>query len=276
MPMVFRAFRYFSYVRKLLGFRAAIVFAGYYLLYKSRILRPTLCRMPVGQYDFYCKSIRQFAGLFMEIFLKEYYYLEKTTLPIEAIDCGANIGVGLLYIKLMAPNARVTCFEPNPEAREVLEKNIAANGWGHSVTVHPYALAKKDGTAELYRDQDAEKNSGASLSKYLGKKNFLVSVPVRTVRLSDYIKGSVDLLKMDIEGAEFDVLEDLVERQRMTGISRIQLEYHYHPEFFRRPLSDMLSILERAGFRTAVQATREPHVVVGRDAPCAYMVYAWR
>lgn len=271
-----RATEYFSYVRKLLGFRAAVRFSVHYVLYKSRILRPKLYRMPVGPVNFYCKSIKQFAGLFMEIFLREYYYLEKTDVPMEMIDCGANIGVSLLYIKLMAPHARVKCFEPNPSALEILKKNIEANGWGRDVAVYPYALAKTNGVAEFYLDKDEEKNSGASLYKYLGKKSQLVSIHIQTACLSDYIDGPVDFLKMDIEGGEFDVLEELIAQDQMRNISRLQLEYHYHPEFFRKPLTAMLALLESAGFRTAVRATKEPRSVVGKDTAHAYMVYAWR
>lgn len=262
-----RLFGYFSSVRKLLGLRAALVFSAYYGLYTSHVLRPALYRMPVGPYNFYCASIKQFAGLFMEIFLQHYYALEKTDAPIRVIDCGANIGVSLLYIKLMAPHAHVKCFEPNPSACEILEKNIKANGWGDAITVYPYALAKTKGVAELYIDRDRERNSGASLSKYLAQKRQLDAISVNTVCLSDYIDGPVDFLKMDIEGAEFDVLEDLAEKNKLASISQIQLEYHYHPEFFPRPLSDMLALLERAGFQTKTKATSSSR---------ASMVYAWR
>lgn len=59
------------------------------------------------------------------------------------IDCGANIGVSLLYIKIRAPRARVSCFEPNPAARAVIEKNITANNLEKDVQIFPYALGKK-------------------------------------------------------------------------------------------------------------------------------------
>jgi len=274
--MILRIAGYFSYLRKLLGFRAAAVFSAYYVFYKSRILRPKFYRIPVGPINFHFTSVKQFAGLFAEIFFKEYYYLEKTDLPIETIDCGANIGVSLLYIKLMAPKARVKCFEPNPAALAVLKENIKENGWEKEVSAYPYALAKTKGGADFFIERDEKTSYGASLFEYMAGKRPLVSFAVNTDCLSNYIMGPVDFLKMDIEGGEFDVLEDLSEKNKMADISKIQLEYHYNPEFSRRSLAEMLKFLESAGFRTTVKATKEPHSVIGKDSPHAYMVYAWR
>lgn len=274
--MISRVIGYFSYLRKLLGFRATLIFSFYYIIYKSGIIRPKIGRIPVGPVNFYFTSIKQFAGLFMEIFFKKYYYLEKTDLPIEAIDCGANIGVSLLYIKLMAPNARVRCFEPNPSALAILKKNIQANGWEKDVVVYPYALGKIKGKAEFFVDRDERTSYGASLNKYMAGKRPLISFTVDTDCLSDYILGPIDFLKIDIEGAEFDVLEDLAEKNKMSSISQIQMEYHYHPEFFSRSLAEVLKFLEAAGFRTTVKATKKPHSVAGKDSLSAYMVYASR
>lgn len=263
-------------MRKLLGFRAAVIFCSYYLFYKTGIVKRKYYKIPVGPVSFYFTSLKQFAGLFMEIFFKEYYYLKKTNLSIEAIDCGANIGVSLLYIKLMAPNARVKCFEPNPAALAILKKNIQVNDWEKDVIVYPCALGKTKGQAEFFVDQDEPTSYGASLNKYLAAKRPLNSFPVDIVCLSDYIKGPIDFLKIDIEGAEFDVLEDLSEKNKMASISQIQLEYHHHPEFFPKPLSEMLEILEHAGFQTKVRVVKESHSVESKNSLSASMVYGWR
>ena len=274
--MISRVIGYFSYLRKLIGFRAAIIFSFYYVVYKSGIIRPKIGRIPIGPINFYFTSIKQFAGLFMEIFFKGYYHLEKTNLPIEAIDCGANIGVSLLYIKLMAPNACVKCFEPNPAALAILKKNIQVNGWGKDVIVYPYALGKTKGRAEFFVDRDEATSYGASLSKYMAGKHALVSFPVQIDRLSDYISGPIDFLKIDIEGAEFDVLEDLSENNKLVDISQIQFEYHYHPKFFPKPLSEILELLKHTGFQTKIKKVKNPNPIAGKDSLSASMVYSWK
>src|SRR3989344_2295303 len=121
---------HFARLRSLIGFRAATAFALAYLRCKMQPpTREKPAAIPLGPYVVHFSSLPYFAGLFNEIFLEETYYLAPTHEPLAVIDAGANIGLSLLYIKLQVPRARVQCFEPNPAARAMLERNIAANGW---------------------------------------------------------------------------------------------------------------------------------------------------
>lgn len=269
---------YFSRLRSIVGARAAIAFALTHLWNKINPPRSgALARVPVGPYVFYFPSLTYFEGLFTEIFFKETYYLAYTPKPIQMIDCGANVGVSLLYIKIRAPHARVICFEPNPNARAVLEKNIEANGWGKDVQVFPYALGKEKGTLDFYVDEKESTSSGGSISHYSKNRNRgLNSYTVEVDMLSRYIKNDIDFLKIDIEGSEFDVLEELKAADKFRSIATIQLEYHYIPGFFTRPLSEMLALLESEGFRTFAESGAQPHAIVGRDAMHTYMIFAWR
>lgn len=237
----------------------------------------TLAHIPVGPYTFYFPSLDYFVGLFTEIFFKETYYIVPTQEPIQVIDCGANIGVSLLYIKTRAPHARVRCFEPNPAARAVLEKNITANNWGDTVQVFPCALGKEKGTAEFFVDEGEATSSGGSLGHHTKNKNRgLNSYSVDVDVLSHFIDKPVDFLKIDIEGPEFDVLEELKIQKKLQQITTIQLEYHYIPGSFTRPLSDLLILLESEGFHTFVESNAAPHTVLGHDGWHTYMVFAWR
>jgi len=269
---------YFSRLRAIIGLKAACVFALAHLWNK---LHPPhegkLAHISVGPYVFYFPSLDYFVGLFTEIFFKETYYLAPTQEPIRVIDCGANIGMSLLYIKIRAPHARVTCFEPNPAAREVLEKNIEANNWKEEVQVVPYALGKKKGTVDFFVEGKVATSSGGSIARYQkSKERTLTSYAVDVDTLSHYIDSPVDLLKIDIEGPEFDVLEELASQQKLQQVAAIQLEYHYIPGFFTRTLSEMLTLLESAGFSTYVESNKPPHQVIGHDALHTYMVFAWR
>ncbi len=230
--------------------------------------------IPVGPYSFYFPSAVYFAGLFNEIFFKEEYYLDKTNAPIRAFDCGANIGVSLLYIKLRAPKAAVTCFEPNPAARSVLERNIQANGWQDSVTVVASALGATAGEAEFYVGQEADTDSSGSLIPRSDGQHFN-SYKVAVEPLSKFLITQIDFLKLDIEGAEFEVLEEVAASKKLALISYIQMEYHLDPGSSARPLSDMLKFLEAEGFETAIQSPTHPHLMKkGWRKNC--LVYAWR
>src|SRR3989344_4410761 len=170
---------YFSQLHTLFGFKAASIFILMHIWNKVRPARAgKLAHILVGPYVFYFPSLLYFEGLFTEIFFKGTYHLAATPAPIRAIDCGANIGVSLLYIKVSAPQARVLCFEPNPAARAILEKNVAINGWNETVRVLPYALGKEKGTVDFFVDSDMATSSGGSLARYSKNKNELTSYTV--------------------------------------------------------------------------------------------------
>src|ERR1035441_6582175 len=71
---------------------------------------------------------------------------------------------------------------------------------------------------------------------------------VRTVRLSDYITEDVDLLKLDVEGSEMAILEDLMAAGKLERVRQIIGEYHHHVKPDEDRLGEFLSLLERAGF----------------------------
>lgn len=274
----FRFAGYFSRLRALIGFRAACMFA---LAHTGSMLNPPckgkLAHIPVGPYVFYFPSRAYFEGLFTEIFFKETYWLAPTQEAIRVIDCGASIGVSLLYIKIRAPRARVLCFEPNPAARAVLEKNIEANKWKEDVRVLPYALGKKKGAVDFFVDgKETTSSSGSTARHHKNKSRDFNAYSVEVDLLSRHIDQSVDLLKIDIEGSEFDVLEELAAKGKLGLVVALQLEYHYIPGFFMRPLSEMLALLESNGFKTFVESNASPHDIVGHDTPHTYMIFAWR
>ena len=274
-------FRQLQNTKKLameIGYLASIRFGFSYLWCKiSSSKKGRMRTLPVGPYRFSFENRDDFIGLFTEIFIKEAYVLGRTQEAISIIDCGANIGVSLLYFKLRAPASRVVCFEPNPSARELLEKNILANNWGESVTVLPYALGAEKGTANLYLKATTTSGSDASVANYFeSEKGAVATIPIDVVTLSSYISKPVDLLKIDIEGPELSVLEELVSTGNIQHVSMIQMEYHYIKNHFTRPLSDLLTLLEQQGFSTFVESIASPHHVVLKNTNHAYMVFAWR
>lgn len=259
-----------------IGMSSAFRFVLSYYLLKGRVSQ-NLYTIPVGRYRISFENIHDFVGLFSEIFFKDTYYLKKTPGSIRIVDCGANIGISLLYFKMRAPNATVLCFEPNPGARTILEKNIAQNQWFDTVTVLPYALSQSKGTTDFYVKTGSASGSDASMANVFdthAKKALKISVETDT--LSTYLTEPVELLKMDIEGPELVVLEELESAGAFRSVRQIQLEYHYMKGHFIRPLSDLLTLLERNGFKTAVESIASPKQIVSMDNNHAYMVFAWK
>ena len=116
------------------------------------------------------------------------------------IDAGANVGNHTIYFAAVC-GATVHAFEPNPEARRWLEENVSANELGHRIVVHTEALGAADGTARL-----AFNEHGLPTVK-------AVSDPegeIRVVPLDTLNVGNVSLIKIDVEGAEEDVISGAV------------------------------------------------------------------
>lgn len=145
------------------------------------------------------------------------------------IDCGANVG---FYTTIMAwRGCRVFSFEPNPYAFEVLQRNT---GHFKNVTLLPKAVSTKNETMRFYFHRNAYEDQvkwsqGSSLlaSKENVDENSYVSV--ESVNLCDFItelQGDVKLIKIDIEGAEVEVLQEIIEREIYKQVDVILVETH--------------------------------------------------
>jgi FkbM family methyltransferase len=125
------------------------------------------------------------------------------------IDVGANIGYyTLLGGRMVGPSGAVHAFEPNPAVRERLSANVALNGLTN-VDVEGRAMTRTSGTVRFYVSA-IEHNSGiSSIVPNNGLEDVGREVPC--VSLDDFAASlggrRVDVLKMDIEGAELDVIE---------------------------------------------------------------------
>jgi FkbM family methyltransferase len=149
-----------------------------------------------------------------EIFVEEIY---KQNLPKEpfVIDCGANIGLSVIYIKEHYPGARIIAFEPDEDNFRLLEENIRAFGYD-GITLRKEAVWKEN--TEL-------RFSGlGSMSSRITEQGGSTARSVRAIRLRDLLHEKVDFLKIDIEGAEYAVLEDI--RDRLDNVFNLFVEYH--------------------------------------------------
>lgn len=112
-------------------------------------------------------------------------------------DVGANVGIYAVLLGRAASEGQVMSFEPVPETRARLERNIQKNGV-ENVTVHPFALSSGDGTATMAVHPEAH-----------GCDQIVTStdgpvVEVRTMTGDAFAAehGDADVIKVDIEGHE--------------------------------------------------------------------------
>ncbi len=141
------------------------------------------------------------------------------------IDCGANIGVSVLEWKTRWPQSRVICFEPDPYAFALLERNVGENDIPGVKCVNA-ALSDFDGETTLYGDVSATADArGNSIDASWGDRDGSARVVVACKRLSPYIADrEISFLKLDIEGAEQRVLQEIA--AHLSGVEAIYVEVH--------------------------------------------------
>jgi FkbM family methyltransferase len=170
-------------------------------------------------------------------------------------DVGANTGY---YALRFSPRFRqVRAFEPNPEAVKIL-KNKIAKGRIQNVTVEPLALGDSVGISRLYLFTHVRE-------KTVGSRNSLIrdssicgdgspndktittpSIEVETTTADVLLgPGKVDLMKIDVEGAEFMVLQGARVALSQGRIHRLVIELHDQTR-----KDELESVLVDNGYRT--------------------------
>lgn len=161
-----------------------------------------------------------------EVFAEDTYRLDWFTkdLParVVAVDIGAHIGCFSLAFAEHHPQGQVEAFEASPATAEYLQRNIDDNRLGDRVRCHQVAVGAENGTLVF-----ADNVGGSSLNGITapaGAKQ--IEVPCVTIAEAFRTAGTaVDLVKIDTEGAEYDmVLRSKPED--WAGVRRVVMEYH--------------------------------------------------
>lgn len=177
-------------------------------------------------------------GLLEQIFVRQDYHLDATGVR-RILDLGANIGMASLYLSRLFPEAEIACVEPSPQNIPLLEKVIALNGM--RARVFKAAAGAEAGSIDLHIADSPDCNSIYPVD---GSTN-VVSVPLIPVPEIMRQMGwdQIDLLKIDIEGAEKEVLHRnnawLQNVRIITGESHINVGY---------PFAALQADLQAAGF----------------------------
>lgn len=184
-------------------------------------------------------DVGAFRGVYQEIFLDQLYKFNSDSERPLIIDCGSNIGLSIIFFKRLYPECRILAFEADPDICSVLKKNINAFEF-NNVEINEKAVWTNNESIEFVQEGGASGMIGHSGS------NKTIRIPC--TRLLDIIdrQKKIDLLKIDIEGAEGAVLKDC--EQVLHKVDKIFIEYH-SMEIEEQTLEQTLIILKKAGFR---------------------------
>lgn len=162
------------------------------------------------------------------------------------LDIGAHVGYySRLTARLVGPMGRVIAFEPHPRTYEILSRNVAR--FPNVITVRA-ALAEQEGTAELYdylvmsasgslhydetlRHLQQSQQSATDIAPRINQDFTMQRYTIQTVTLDNALMTlgvkRIDMIKMDIEGAEISALRGM--RDTLARSPGIQLIMEYNP-----------------------------------------------
>ncbi len=196
----------------------------------------------------------------------------RTNAP-RILDLGAHVGSASLLMLERFPGAHVTAVEPNPASAALLRRMVERNGLGQQCDVRQVAVSTAPGTARIegfsilshfVREGTQEAVDQLPYLRQFQSEAVGTVTEVEVIDAFDLLQNA-DLVKMDIEGAEWPILQDL--RFAQLPITALVLEYH--PQ--GAPEHDTTALVRRlltdAGFR--VGESFDQHDRVG-------LVWAWR
>jgi FkbM family methyltransferase len=177
-----------------------------------------------------------------ELFDLEIYKFNSKNEEPYIIDCGANIGLSIIYFKQLFPNAEIIAFEPDDKVFKALKYNIEAFNFSN-VKLIKKACWNEETILKFY----SEGADGGRVAMSFDTKQI---IEVETIRLRKFLDRKVDFLKIDIEGAEVQVLTDCEEF--LGNVENLFVEYHSYIGI-EQTLDKLLKILKKSGFRYSIQ-----------------------
>ena len=198
----------------------------------------------------YTLSIPDFPSFYYQakdIFLEESFkFIKKEDQKEEDLiiyDCGANIGAVSLYLHSLYPKAKIKVFEADPKIAVYLKENIKNNAINpKNIKIIEKAVWIDDNGITFH----SEGADGGSVSNKI--KEDTETVKIKTLRLKTLLEKEdrIDYLKIDIEGAEKEVLIDC--KDQLSKVKYLSFEYHSKVGEIAN-LGEILHILENLNFK---------------------------
>ena len=193
-----------------------------------------------NRYKIIFKDPKAFLYSVKELFVDEIYKFKAENDTPYIIDCGSYIGTSILFFKTQYPNSKILAFEPDNSNFNLLNNNI--KNWDFkNIEIQNAAIWTDNLGVNFIAD-------GNMASKIDESDNTAYSENQKTksIRLKDLLIEKIDFLKIDIEGAEYEVLVDC--ENKLSFVENLFIEYHgNYNEMYK--LNKILNILVENNFK---------------------------
>ncbi|EFQ83526.1 methyltransferase, FkbM family [Aeromicrobium marinum DSM 15272] len=196
-------------------------------------------------------------GPVLEVFVEDEYAFEWFTGDLRsdavAVDIGAHVGCFAMAFARRFPGGSVASYEPTPSTGEYTVGNVETNGLAERVTVHRMAVAARTGSFRMADNGPGRAHNGVL---YLGQAgSTTIEVAARSfVEVMADAGDTVDLVKLDAEGAEYDILLG-TDPGLLAPVRRFVLEFHPSPDHH---FGELRTHLESAGLELVRETSLGP------------------
>jgi FkbM family methyltransferase len=199
---------------------------------------------------YYVSSKEETEYIYNEVFVEQQYI--QNGIVVSEGDCifdvGANIGMFSLFINRLKPNLRTYAFEPIKQIFDVLQENVALHTLENNLFIFNYGLSSENNVAKVFtfypqmagnstskpgeklvniNETPSDDTDTEDLFVDFFKEVKQVKCELRTLSsvMSELTINSIDLLKIDVEGEEYEVFKG-IESQDWAKIKQIVAEIH--------------------------------------------------
>ena len=223
-------------------------------------------------YKIFFYDYADFKSLFYEIFAAKSYFLDIQKKRPVIVDGGSNIGMSVLFFKTFYPDSKIICFEPQRLTFKLLVKNIKYN---HLNNVYPYNLALSDNEEPIkVYSSDKYSSCNATILKNMSKSfKKTYDEEVKAVQLSNFIEEDIDILKLDVEGAEGKIIKELDVNKKIHKIKNIIMEYHNDLDE-NNDITEILTILKKNKFNVEIESIKYPPISFYKNKHYTLILFA--
>lgn len=165
------------------------------------------------------------------------------------LDIGANMGFYSLALATLNPDLNVQSFEPQPRTYSCFAKNVSLNKLESQVKIFNCGLGSKEDNLKMYIPAFTGSGGGSFANLHMEEgdaEEFLV--PVKTLDTFVRSHSNIDLIKIDVEGFEFEVVQgglELIRSSKPTIV--IELLRKWMKPFGKQP-QDVINLLKPLGY----------------------------